>query len=174
MAGCVIQGLVSGVLHGLNNLIVFAAYALAMWYGAQRIIQGWVTPGDVIAIIGLALLAGVTFGQVGIHSWAALIFVASVNLAYLHMRCFCDCYSQAVRNMARLSKSRAALTRVEQVVSEGRTYMEQSSGCAAQNRCQGNIHIKDLHFHFPSRPDVQVSASPKPCPYPCIQPCIQQ
>lgn len=64
MCDCTIQGLISGVLHGVNNILIFAAYALAMWYGAQRIVQNASTPGDVIAIIGLALLAGVTFSQV--------------------------------------------------------------------------------------------------------------
>ena len=35
-----------------------------MWYGGERIINGSYTPGNIITIIGLALLGGSTVGQV--------------------------------------------------------------------------------------------------------------
>ena len=58
------QGFYAGLLFGFTNLSIFCAYALAMWYGGERIIHGSYTPGNIITIIGLALLGGSTAGQV--------------------------------------------------------------------------------------------------------------
>ncbi len=58
------QGFYAGLLLGFMNLSVFSAYALAMWYGGEGIISGKYTPGNIISIIGLALLGGSTVGQV--------------------------------------------------------------------------------------------------------------
>ena len=62
-----IQGLVVGCLYGFTNLSVYCGYALAMWYGAEKVIEGRYTPGNIVTIIGLALLGGATIGQVCIR-----------------------------------------------------------------------------------------------------------
>lgn len=59
------KGLVTGLLQGTATFSVFAAYALAMWYGANRIAQGATTPGTLVTVIALAMLGGSAASQVG-------------------------------------------------------------------------------------------------------------
>ncbi|KDD76691.1 ABC transporter, partial [Helicosporidium sp. ATCC 50920] len=57
------QGVYSGGIVGLTNMVAFSCYALALWYGSTRVIAGSMTGGEVLNVLFAALIGGFALGQ---------------------------------------------------------------------------------------------------------------
>ena len=57
------QGVISGSTLGLINCVAFCTYALALWYGGQKIIDGDYTGATVITVLFSAIIGGFSLGQ---------------------------------------------------------------------------------------------------------------
>ena len=57
------QGFFSASVLGFTNMIAFCCYALAMWYGGERVIDGAYNGGDVMNVLFAALIGGFALGQ---------------------------------------------------------------------------------------------------------------
>ena len=57
------QGFFSGLTVGTTNCVAYCGYALAMWYGAQRVADGAYTGGEVVNVLLAALIGGFALGQ---------------------------------------------------------------------------------------------------------------
>ena len=57
------QGFIGGAAMGVVNLIAFCTYALAMWYGAKRVVDGAYDGGQVLTVLFSILIGGFALGQ---------------------------------------------------------------------------------------------------------------
>jgi ATP-binding cassette subfamily B (MDR/TAP) protein 1 len=62
------QGFYSGLTIGTTNCVAYCGYALAMWYGAQRVADAAYTGGDVVNVLLAALIGGFALGQ-AVPNW---------------------------------------------------------------------------------------------------------
>ena len=58
------QGLVTGMSLGGLNFVLFGAYAVSLFYGANRVAAGAMTGGSVLAVMMAALVGSFSLGQV--------------------------------------------------------------------------------------------------------------
>lgn len=57
-----VQGLLGGLTVGMMQFVMFNSYALALWYGAQRVADGSYTGGQVLAVLIASLLGSFSLG----------------------------------------------------------------------------------------------------------------
>ncbi len=122
------RSLVAGLGFGGANLALFCTYALLFWYGAKLIKSGEIDFEELmIAILSLML------GALGLGT--ALTDLGDqkvgVQVASRIFKCIDDGKSSAVDGLSTVG---------------GRPSL----------RAQGKIEIRNVNFHYPSRPDVEV------------------
>jgi hypothetical protein len=59
-----VQGALGGLSVGFMQFVMFNSYALALWYGAQRVAAGAYSGGDVLQVLIASLLGSFSLGLV--------------------------------------------------------------------------------------------------------------
>ncbi|KAK3580601.1 hypothetical protein CHS0354_002699 [Potamilus streckersoni] len=121
------KGLAFGMSTGAFWFFIFAAMSIAFWYGIELIILK--EPG---------------FEPGNVITIFFSVMIGTMSLA------------QAFPALETISASRAAAARVFEII-ERKSYIDVTSDTGTKpSTVRGNIEIKDIHFHYPSRPDIKV------------------
>ncbi|XP_053571698.1 ATP-dependent translocase ABCB1-like [Bombina bombina] len=112
---------------GLSQFLIFGAYALAFWYGTKLTVD---EPENY------------TIGKVLIVFFAVLVGTFSVG--------------QASPNIESIAIARGAAFEVYKIIMKSRPIDSSSRKGHKPNRLIGHIEFKNIHFAYPSRPDITV------------------
>ncbi|XP_049765078.1 multidrug resistance protein homolog 49-like [Schistocerca cancellata] len=125
------RGFFSGLGGGVMWFIIYSSYALAFWYGVELIINSR-EMGDteytpaVIVIVLFGVLAG----------------AINMGMASPHLEAF----AMAKGSAAAIFKVLNRRPEIDSLSEEGN----------CPEKCNGEIELKNIHFLYPSRPDVKV------------------
>ncbi|KAL3831651.1 hypothetical protein ACJMK2_023379 [Sinanodonta woodiana] len=121
------KGLILGMGTGSFWFYTFANMSIAYGYGAELFV----------------------LKEPGFEPGNAIMIFLSVTLGTMYL-------GQAFPALDTITASTAAAARVFEII-ERKSCIDVSS-CAGSkpSTVRGNIEIKDIHFHYPSRPDIQV------------------
>ncbi|KAK3580600.1 hypothetical protein CHS0354_002698 [Potamilus streckersoni] len=121
------KGLAFGMSTGAFWFFIFAIMSIAFWYGIELVILK--EPG---------------FEPGNVITIFFSVMIGTMSLA------------QAFPALETISASRAAAARVFEII-ERKSYIDVTSDTGTKpSTVRGNIEIKDIHFHYPSRPDIKV------------------
>ncbi|XP_063777832.1 ATP-binding cassette sub-family B member 5-like isoform X2 [Pseudophryne corroboree] len=120
------KAIASQLALGFVYLIVYASYGLGFWYGTVLIL------GD----------QGYTIGD------ALVVFFSVVISSY--------CIGQAFSHLEAFSIARGAAYGIFHVIDQTSTIDSFSEEGYRLDIVKGNVEFKDVHFCYPSRPNVQV------------------
>ncbi|XP_049836069.1 multidrug resistance protein homolog 49-like [Schistocerca gregaria] len=125
------RGFFSGLGGGVMWFIIYSSYALAFWYGVELIINSR-EMGDteytpaVLVIVLFGVLAG----------------AVNMGMASPHLEAF----AMARGSAAAIFKVLNRRPEIDSLSEEGN----------CPEKCSGEIELKNVHFLYPSRPDVKV------------------
>ncbi|KAM3913524.1 ATP-dependent translocase ABCB1-like [Leptodactylus fuscus] len=117
----------TNVSMGLSQFLIFGAYALAFWYGTKLTVDEKDT---------------YTIGKVLIVFFSVLIGTFSLG--------------QAAPNLESIANARGAAYEVYKVINKHRPIDSSSNEGHKPERLIGHIEFKNIHFSYPSRPDIQI------------------
>ncbi|XP_044148635.1 ATP-binding cassette sub-family B member 5-like isoform X4 [Bufo gargarizans] len=120
------KAITSQLAAGCMYFIIYASYALGFWYGS-------------ILILGRN---GYTIGDV-------FVVLFSVILSSY-------CVGQAASHLDAFSVARGAAYKIFQIIDQVSTINSYSTEGYKPDNIKGNIEFKNVHFCYPSRPNVQV------------------
>ncbi|XP_040289632.1 ATP-binding cassette sub-family B member 5-like isoform X1 [Bufo bufo] len=120
------KAITSQLAVGFMFFMIYASYALGFWYGS-------------ILILGKN---GYTIGDV-------LVVLFSVVLSSY-------CVGQAASHLDAFSVARGAAYKIFQIIDQVSTINSYSTEGYKPDNIKGNIEFKNVHFCYPSRPNVQV------------------
>jgi len=120
------KGFVSGLGMGLTYLIVFCTYALGFWYGTQLILD----PDN-----------DYTVGSMLTVFFAVIIGAFSIG--------------NASPSIGDIATARGAAKKIWEIIDKV-PLIDSSCTEGEKPDVQGNIEMEDVHFQYPSRPDVKV------------------
>ncbi|KAL4222180.1 ABC transporter B member 11 [Mactra antiquata] len=121
------KAFINGTTMGIVWLVIFGSYALGFWYGAKLARE----ESDLYSI-----------GDVMIVFFAVIIGAFSLG--------------NAAPNVQSFSEARGAAYVVYRLIDLVPPIDSSSKGGERPQRFDGNITIRNLHFNYPSRPDVKV------------------
>ncbi|KAK3580598.1 hypothetical protein CHS0354_002696 [Potamilus streckersoni] len=121
------KGLVFGLSTGAFSFFIFSALAIAFWYGTELIINKE---------------AGFEPGNI-----ITILYAVIIGTTFL---------AQAFSAVDTISAARAAATRVFEIIERDSDIDVTAEKGYTPETVSGNIELKDIHFHYPSRRDVQV------------------
>ncbi|KAK3887408.1 hypothetical protein Pcinc_008524 [Petrolisthes cinctipes] len=124
------RGLMTGVGMGMMWLIIYAAYALAFWYGTGLILDSRKGDGDYDP------------GKLLIVFFSVLMGAMNVGQASPYMEAF--------------SVARGAAAAIFDIVERKSAIDPTSTEGHKPNTITGNIELRNVHFNYPSRPDVPI------------------
>nr|XP_009929666.1 PREDICTED: ATP-binding cassette sub-family B member 5 [Opisthocomus hoazin] len=111
---------------GVSQFLIFGSYALAFWYGTK------LTAEDENYDIGRVLIV----------FFSVLIGAFSLG--------------QAAPNLESVANARGAAYEVYQIISKKRLIDSSSKEGYKPDKLIGEIEFRNIHFSYPSRPDVQI------------------
>uniref|UniRef100_A0A672TWY6 ABC-type xenobiotic transporter n=1 Tax=Strigops habroptila TaxID=2489341 RepID=A0A672TWY6_STRHB len=111
---------------GVSQFLIFGSYALAFWYGTK------LTTEDESYDIGRVLI--VFFS----------VFIGALTLG------------QAAPNLEKVANARGAAYEVYRIINKKRLIDSSSKEGYKPDRLIGEIEFRNVHFSYPSRPDVKV------------------
>ncbi|XP_075697538.1 ATP-dependent translocase ABCB1-like isoform X2 [Rhinoderma darwinii] len=112
---------------GLTQFLIFGAYALAFWYGTKLTVDD---PENY------------SIGKVLIVFFSVLIGTFSLG--------------QAAPNIESIANARGAAYEVYKVINKDRPIDSSSHEGHKPDKLTGHIEFKNIHFSYPSRPDIQI------------------
>ncbi|KAM4636208.1 ATP-dependent translocase ABCB1-like isoform 1-T2 [Discoglossus pictus] len=121
------KSITTNVSMGLTQFLIFGAYALAFWYGTKLTIDEKET---------------YTIGKVLIVFFSVLIGTFSLG--------------QAAPNIESISNARGAAYEVYNIINKHRPIDSSSDEGHKLERLVGHIEFKNIHFSYPSRPDIPI------------------
>nr|XP_032831471.1 ATP-dependent translocase ABCB1-like [Petromyzon marinus] len=121
------KAVATNLSFGLTQFIIFGSYALAFWYGTKLVIE---EPENY------------TIGRVLIVFFSVLIGAFSLG--------------QGAPNLESFSNARGAAFTVFQIIDKPRPIDSSSADGFKPERIKGDISFRNIHFSYPSRPDVQI------------------
>ncbi|PRW59338.1 ATP-binding cassette transporter [Chlorella sorokiniana] len=131
------QGLLAGFTLGATHFVFFGAYALALWYGSQRVADGELDGGKVVSVILACVLGGFALGQ------------AMPHLATFQQGCVAAAglFGVIERKSAQATSNRAAPS--------GALVLAEAA-LPPPEVCRGDLELADVHFAYPARPQRPV------------------
>ncbi|XP_063817690.1 ATP-dependent translocase ABCB1-like isoform X2 [Pseudophryne corroboree] len=117
----------TNVSMGLTQFLIFGAYALAFWYGTKLTVDEPET---------------YSIGKVLIVFFSVLIGTFSLG--------------QAAPNVESIANARGAAYEVYKVINKHRPIDSSSKEGHKPDKLIGHIEFKNIHFSYPSRPDIQI------------------
>uniref|UniRef100_X2B039 Bile salt export pump n=1 Tax=Capitella teleta TaxID=283909 RepID=X2B039_CAPTE len=127
------KGAIGGGGMGVIFFIIFSCYALAFWYGSKLVREEEAYTPGVMLIVRLPIsniFFSVVFGAFGIGN--------------------------AAPNLQNLATARSAAYTLWDLIDRKSLIDSSSTQGEKPDRMLGNIEFKDVHFKYPSRPDVKV------------------
>ncbi|KAM4688620.1 ATP-dependent translocase ABCB1-like [Discoglossus pictus] len=121
------KSVTTNISMGLSQFLIFGAYALAFWYGTQLTVNEPET---------------YTIGKVLIVFFAVLVGTFSLG--------------QATPNIESIANARGAAYEVYKIINKPRAIDSSSKEGHTPNRLLGQIEFKNIHFAYPTRPDVKI------------------
>ncbi|CAN0362630.1 unnamed protein product [Lampetra fluviatilis] len=121
------KAVATNLSFGLTQFIIFGSYALAFWYGTKLVIE---EPENY------------TIGRVLIVFFSVLIGAFSLG--------------QGAPNLESFSNARGAAFTIFQILDKPRPIDSSSDDGFKPERIKGDISFRNIHFSYPSRPDVQI------------------
>ncbi|GCB71343.1 hypothetical protein scyTo_0001535 [Scyliorhinus torazame] len=122
------RAIVTSVSIGLQTFLIYGSYALAFWYGSKLVVD---EPENY------------SIGQVLIVFFSVMIGAFSLG--------------QAAPNLEDVSKARAAAFDVYSLIAKLRSIDSSSKEGHMPESTKGNIEFKNIHFTYPTRPDVKIT-----------------
>ncbi|KAK7047498.1 tRNA N6-adenosine threonylcarbamoyltransferase, partial [Halocaridina rubra] len=126
------RGLVSGIGMGVMWLIIYAAYALAFWYGTGLILDnrppngdGSFDPSNLIIVFFSVLMGAMNVGQ-------SAPYVEAFSVA------------------------RGAAATIFDIIERESAIDPTSESGKKPSKVDGTVELKDVNFNYPSRPDVPI------------------
>ncbi|XP_041418444.1 ATP-binding cassette sub-family B member 5 isoform X2 [Xenopus laevis] len=120
------KAIVSQLAVGFVYLILCSSYGLGFWYGTVVILQN----------------KGYTIGD------ALVIFFCVINSSY--------CIGQASSHLQAFSVAQGAAYKIFNVVDQTSTIDNYMTEGYQTESIKGNVEFKNVHFSYPSRPNVQI------------------
>lgn len=125
------KGLFSGIGTGVMWLVIYCSYGVAFWYGVNLILRDRNVENpdytpDVLMIVFFGVLSG----------------AQSLGMTSPHVEAF--------------SVARGSAGMVYSIIDRIPELDSFSTKGAQPEKVIGNIEFKNIHFHYPSRPDVKV------------------
>ncbi|KAM9325016.1 ATP-dependent translocase ABCB1-like [Gastrophryne carolinensis] len=121
------KSITTNVSMGISQFLIMAAYALGFWYGTKLTIDEKET---------------YTIGKVLIVFFSVLIGTFSLG--------------QAAPNLESIANARGAAYEVFHLMSKPRPIDSSSNEGHKPDKLVGNIEFKNIHFSYPTRPDIQI------------------
>ncbi|XP_018080828.1 ATP-dependent translocase ABCB1 isoform X2 [Xenopus laevis] len=121
------KSITTNVSMGIAQFLIFGAYALGFWYGTKLTVD----EPDTYSI-----------GKVLIVFFSVLIGTFSLG--------------QAAPNLESIASARGAAYEVYKIIKQPRLIDSSSKEGHKPDRLIGNIEFKNLHFSYPSRPDIPI------------------
>ncbi|KAJ1673699.1 hypothetical protein EV182_004730, partial [Spiromyces aspiralis] len=120
------KGLVLGIGVGFIMFFIYGFYALGFWFGSTRIVAGEYDMAEVLNVFMALLIGSFTLGSVA-------------------------------PNLSIISSGRGAAARIFSIIERKSPIdaVDQTSGKII-DRLEGDIEFRDVHFRYPSRPDVKI------------------
>lgn len=149
------KSILSGVMLGYTQFIMFCAYGLALWYGAKLIRDGTVNSatgerfsgGDVVAIFFSVIIGSFALGQAAPNVPA----VVSGRAAAFRVYRIIDGEDSLQSNAASVDIESQADSASQQSMGK-----EEKQGGRRPELLKGTIELKNIEFAYPSRPDVKI------------------
>ncbi|XP_028607313.2 ATP-dependent translocase ABCB1 isoform X1 [Podarcis muralis] len=110
---------------GIAFLLIYAAYALAFWYGTTLILDEGYSIGKVLTVFFAVLIGAFTIGQV-------------------------------TPNLEAFAIARGAAYAIFNIIDNEPKIDSYSPAGYKPDQIKGNLAFQNVHFKYPSRPDVQV------------------
>ncbi|KAJ1673208.1 hypothetical protein EV182_005688, partial [Spiromyces aspiralis] len=124
--------IITGVCVGLMMLIMFCNYSASLWFGSLRILAGEYTAGEVLSAFFGLMFGGFVLGN-------------------------------AAPNASTIATGRGCASRVYGIIARESPIdaVDSDSGIIAgngdgQHAIRGHIEFRDVHFAYPTRPDVPI------------------
>ncbi|KAI7841858.1 hypothetical protein COHA_004387 [Chlorella ohadii] len=138
------QGLLAGFTLGATHFVFFGAYALALWYGSQRVADGVSDGGKVVSVILSCVLGGFALGQVGCTGVRAMPHLATFQQGCVAAA---SLFGVIERPSAQAPSSGAA---------PNSALVLAEAALPPPEVCRGDVELADLHFAYPARPQRPV------------------
>jgi ATP-binding cassette subfamily B (MDR/TAP) protein 1 len=122
------RSVIAGLGFGGSNTVLFLTYALLFWYGSQLIKDGKITFVELMTAILTLMLGALGLGQ-------------------------------ALADMGDQKAGVEIADRIFQQIDDGKNSPIDGlsvNGVTPTNRARGMIELKNVSFHYPTRPDVTV------------------
>ena len=124
------RGLATGIGIGLSWTVTYASYALAFWYGIQLMVD--------------SCKSGKAYD-------AATLKIVFLSTLYAAVK-----FGQALSFFESFSVARGAASSVYQIVERTPSIDSSSTAGRRPDKLQGNIQFENVHFNYPSRPEMLV------------------
>ncbi|XP_064410147.1 ATP-dependent translocase ABCB1-like [Latimeria chalumnae] len=121
------KALATNLALGVTQFIIFGTYALVFWYGTKLAVE---EPENY------------SIGTVLIIFFSVLIGAFSLG--------------QAAPNIESISNARGAAYEVYKIINQPRSIDSSSKEGHKPDSLKGNVEFKNIHFSYPSRPDVKI------------------
>ncbi|KAI9291422.1 ATP-binding cassette, sub-family B, member 4, partial [Neoconidiobolus thromboides FSU 785] len=125
------KAIFSGISNGINLLVVFLSYALAMWYGGKLILNNEESATDVLIVFFNVLIGSTMLGMTS----ASLTAISTAQGAA----------AKLFEIIERKSNIDPFLVTDEHLRNQSKI-----------SSVKGNITFENVQFSYPSRPDVQI------------------
>ncbi|KAF5286694.1 hypothetical protein FQA39_LY16177 [Lamprigera yunnana] len=126
------RSLLTGIGFGLLWFFIYASYALAFWYGIKLVLEEkhlqdiTYDPGTMITVFFSVMQGSINFG---------------ISSPYIEQ----------------FGISKGAAAKIYQVIDQQPIInLSKTKGVVPSEAAKGNIELKDVHFHYPSRDDVKI------------------
>ncbi|XP_068114235.1 ATP-dependent translocase ABCB1-like [Hyperolius riggenbachi] len=121
------KSVTTNVSMGISQFLIFGAYALAFWYGTKLTIDE---------------KDNYTIGKVLIVFFSVLVGTFSLG--------------QAAPNVEAIANARGAAYEVYRIIKKPRPIDSSSNEGHKLDKLSGNIEFKNIHFSYPTRPDIPI------------------
>ncbi|XP_065575125.1 ATP-dependent translocase ABCB1-like isoform X2 [Artemia franciscana] len=125
------RGQLTGISLGISMLVLYGAYALAFWFGTKLILDGFL---NCVVVYDASNLLIVFFSVLGVSS--------SIG----QLPSYLESFTTAKASAAAIFQVIERIPGIDSTSDEG----EQP------NEFNGNIKFENIHFNYPSRPDVKI------------------
>lgn len=121
------KSLTTNISMGLTQFLIFAAYALALWYGTKLTVEDKenYSIGSVLTVFFAVMIGAFSLGQ-------------------------------AAPNLESIANARGAACEVYKIIQKERLIDSGSKDGFKPDRLVGRMVFQDIHFSYPTRPDVQI------------------